>query len=151
MDARAGRRGPQRSGNCASHGHVGRRRELPCGILITHEHGDHAGGLRVLIKDLDCPIFMSAKTRDAYVLNAECREWMNRAPGRMPARSHGRDRSGETFRIGDIDFHPFTVPMMPSNTLDSRPRTKAQDRDSDGFRSHHDPGLPNDFVAARRS
>ena len=37
------------------------------GILVTHEHGDHAGGLRVLIKDLDCPIFMSAKTRDAYV------------------------------------------------------------------------------------
>ena len=37
------------------------------GILITHEHGDHAGGLRVLIKDLDCPVFMSAKTREAYV------------------------------------------------------------------------------------
>src|SRR5437870_11637899 len=37
------------------------------GILITHEHGDHAGGLRVLMKDLDCPVFISAKTRDAYV------------------------------------------------------------------------------------
>src|SRR3979411_2237771 len=37
------------------------------GILITHEHGDHAGGLRVLLKDLDCPVFMSPKTRDAYV------------------------------------------------------------------------------------
>src|SRR5436305_11348769 len=37
------------------------------GILITHEHGDHAGGLRVLMKDLDCPVFMSVKTRDAYV------------------------------------------------------------------------------------
>src|SRR5436853_1598924 len=37
------------------------------GILITHEHGDHAGGLRVLMKDLDCPVFISAKTREAYV------------------------------------------------------------------------------------
>src|SRR5213593_1177641 len=37
------------------------------GILITHEHGDHAGGLRVLMKDLDCPVFMSEKTREAYV------------------------------------------------------------------------------------
>src|SRR6266480_868926 len=37
------------------------------GILITHEHCDHAGGLRVLMKDLDCPVFMSQKTRDAYV------------------------------------------------------------------------------------
>jgi glyoxylase-like metal-dependent hydrolase (beta-lactamase superfamily II) len=36
-------------------------------ILITHEHGDHAGGLRVLIKELDCPVFISAKTREAYV------------------------------------------------------------------------------------
>ena len=31
------------------------------GILVTHEHGDHAGGLRVLMKDLDCPVFMSSK------------------------------------------------------------------------------------------
>src|SRR6266851_7636727 len=37
------------------------------GILITHEHGDHAGGLRVLMRDLDCPVFMSAKTREAYI------------------------------------------------------------------------------------
>src|SRR5215467_1255204 len=37
------------------------------GILITHEHGDHAGGLRVLMKDLDCPVFISGKTREAYV------------------------------------------------------------------------------------
>jgi phosphoribosyl 1,2-cyclic phosphodiesterase len=81
------------------------------GILITHEHGDHAGGLRVLIKDLDCPIFMSAKTRDAYV--SERRNVANDEPRR---RSDAlRDRmveidSGQDFRIGDIDFHPFTVP-----------------------------------------
>lgn len=81
------------------------------GILITHEHGDHAGGLRVLIKDLDCPVFMSAKTRDAYV--SERRNVANDEPRR---RSDAlRDRmveidSGHDFRIGEIDFHPFTVP-----------------------------------------
>src|SRR3982751_5632551 len=37
------------------------------GIIITHEHGDHAGGLRVLMKSLDCPVFMSGKTREAYL------------------------------------------------------------------------------------
>src|SRR5437016_4561836 len=37
------------------------------GILVTHEHGDHCGGLRVLTRDLDCPVFISARTRDAYV------------------------------------------------------------------------------------
>src|SRR2546429_1298246 len=81
------------------------------GILITHEHGDHAGGLRVLMKDLDCPIFMSAKTRDAYV--GERRQVASDEPRR---RSDAlRDRtieidSGQDFWIGDIDFHPFTVP-----------------------------------------
>src|SRR5882757_2596648 len=81
------------------------------GILITHEHGDHAGGLRVLIKDLDCPVYMSAKTRDAYI--CERRNVANDEPRR---RSEAlRDRmveidSGHDFRIGKIDFHPFTVP-----------------------------------------
>src|SRR2546428_424724 len=80
------------------------------GILITHEHGDHAGGLRVLMKDLDCPVFMSDKTRDAYVCE---RNVTSDEPRR---RSDAlRDRlieidSGRAFRIGEIDFHPFTVP-----------------------------------------
>ena len=81
------------------------------GILITHEHGDHAGGLRVLMKDLDCPVFMSAKTRDAYI--GEQRNLNNEEPRRRANAL--RDRmveidSGHDFRIGDIDFHPFTVP-----------------------------------------
>jgi len=81
------------------------------GILITHEHGDHAGGLRVLMKDLDCPVFMSAKTREAYI--GERRNVVSDEPRR---RSDAlRDRmveidSGQDFHIGGIDFHPFTVP-----------------------------------------
>ena len=80
------------------------------GILITHEHGDHAGGLRVLMKDLDCPVFMSSKTRDAYVGE---RNFMSDEPRRR--NDALRDRlveidSGRDFRIGEIDFHPFTVP-----------------------------------------
>src|SRR5258708_3015518 len=81
------------------------------GILNTHEHGDHAGGLRVLMKDLDCPVFMSAKTRDAYI--GEQHNLNNEEPRRRTKAL--RDRmveidSGHDFRIGDIDFHPFTVP-----------------------------------------
>jgi len=81
------------------------------GILITHEHGDHAGGLRVLMKDLDCPVYMSAKTREAYI--SERRQVANDEPRRRADAL--RDRtieidSGQDFRIGDIDFHPFTVP-----------------------------------------
>jgi len=81
------------------------------GILITHEHGDHAGGLRVLMKDLDCPVFMSAKTRVAYI--GEQNNLKNEEPRRRAKAL--RDRmveidSGHDFRIGEIDFHPFTVP-----------------------------------------
>ena len=83
------------------------------GILITHEHGDHAGGLRVLMKDLDCPVYMSAKTHNAYVLesrgsggvNDERRRRADALRDRMVEIDSGRD-----FRIGQIDFHPFTVP-----------------------------------------
>src|SRR5919206_4768553 len=81
------------------------------GILITHEHGDHSGGLRVLMKDLDCPVYMSAKTHNAYVLdrggaaNDERRRRADALRDRMVEIDSGCD-----FRIGAIDFHPFTVP-----------------------------------------
>ncbi len=82
------------------------------GILITHEHSDHAGGLRVLKRTVDCPVYISAKTKDAYL---------------GPKSSHNGERerklrddslngsaveieSDHEFRIGDIDFEPFSVP-----------------------------------------
>ncbi|HYO91021.1 MAG TPA: MBL fold metallo-hydrolase, partial [Pyrinomonadaceae bacterium] len=37
------------------------------GVIITHEHGDHAGGLRVLLKSLSCPVYISGQTREAYI------------------------------------------------------------------------------------
>src|SRR5919206_978373 len=37
------------------------------GVIITHEHSDHAGGLRVLLKSLDCPVYISGATREAYI------------------------------------------------------------------------------------
>src|SRR5438552_8570068 len=83
------------------------------GILVTHEHGDHSGGLRVLIRDLDCPVFISAKTRDAHVCESRRLGIANDEPRK---RAHAlRDRiveidSGRDFQIGKIEFHPFTVP-----------------------------------------
>jgi phosphoribosyl 1,2-cyclic phosphodiesterase len=81
------------------------------GILITHEHGDHCGGLRVLLRDLDCPVFISSRTRDAYVLdrgNAANDEPRKRADV-LRDRTVEID-SGTDFQIGRIEFHPFTVP-----------------------------------------
>lgn len=81
------------------------------GVLLTHEHGDHAGGLRVLLKYLSCPVFMSGLTQDAYV--SERRSVANNEPFKRVEVL--RDRvveieSSKDFQIGAIDFHPFTVP-----------------------------------------
>jgi len=80
------------------------------GVVVTHEHSDHAGGLRVLLKSLGCPVYISGATRDAYIREK------SRANDEPKRRAEAlRDRtveisSSQDFRIGEIDFHPFTVP-----------------------------------------
>jgi len=81
------------------------------GVIITHEHGDHAGGLRVLLKNANCPVYMSGETREAYVgdrrhvSSAEPRKRADALADRVEEIESSKD-----FRIGAIDFHPFTVP-----------------------------------------
>lgn len=83
------------------------------GVLVTHEHGDHIGGLRVLLGSLQCPVYISRITENAY--------YDTRAGGQNGDSESSKRRSafdGRTveieshreFRIGDIDFHPFSVP-----------------------------------------
>jgi phosphoribosyl 1,2-cyclic phosphodiesterase len=80
------------------------------GVVVTHEHGDHAGGLRVLLKTVGCPVYISGATRDAYIREKA------RSDDEPKRRAEAlRDRTEEIsssrdFRIGEIDFHPFTVP-----------------------------------------
>ena len=81
------------------------------GVLVTHEHGDHAGGLRVLLSSVDCPVYISAKTLDAYVserFNVNTEEPRRRA--RVLRDRVEQIESSKDFRIGEIDFHPFTIP-----------------------------------------
>jgi phosphoribosyl 1,2-cyclic phosphodiesterase len=80
-------------------------------VLVTHEHGDHAGGLRVLLGSVDCPVYMSAQTLDAYV--GERFNVSNDEPRRRAKALRDRVEkieSSRDFRIGEIDFHPFTLP-----------------------------------------
>jgi phosphoribosyl 1,2-cyclic phosphodiesterase len=67
--------------------------------------------LRVLLSSVDCPVYISGKTLDAYVSE---RFNVNTDEPRRRARVL-RDRveqieSSKDFRIGEIDFHPFTIP-----------------------------------------
>lgn len=82
-------------------------------ILITHEHSDHAGGLRVLMKSVNCPVFISEATEDAYFgTRRGFREGESEAVKRRDALKNKTVaiESNREFRIGDIDFEPFTVP-----------------------------------------
>jgi phosphoribosyl 1,2-cyclic phosphodiesterase len=81
------------------------------GVLVTHEHCDHAGGLRVLLRSVDCPVYISAQTRDAYISERE--NVANEEPRKRAAALSDRVEqieSSKDFRIGEIDFHPFTIP-----------------------------------------
>ncbi|HQZ95946.1 MAG TPA: MBL fold metallo-hydrolase [Pyrinomonadaceae bacterium] len=83
------------------------------GIMVTHEHGDHIGGLRVLMSAVNCPVYISRITEDAfYDTKAGGQNGDSESSKR---RSALKDRTQEIestreFRIGDIDFEPFSVP-----------------------------------------
>ena len=69
------------------------------GVLLTHEHGDHAGGLNDWCKQFDTPIYANSQTaevlrRDSPALH---KDWRIFATG------------GE-FEIKDIAIQTFTVP-----------------------------------------
>jgi phosphoribosyl 1,2-cyclic phosphodiesterase len=82
------------------------------GILITHEHADHIAGLRVLLASVECPVYISGPTQDAYYSTRAGKDGEGESTKRRAAL---RDQTVEIestreFRIGDIDFEPFSVP-----------------------------------------
>lgn len=77
-------------------------------VIITHEHSDHISGLRVLMQTLNCPVFMSEPTLEAYLKQAKEKEYQKRIEI-VPRKVVSID-SNSHFRVGSIDFHPFSVP-----------------------------------------
>lgn len=83
------------------------------GVLLTHEHSDHAGGLRVLMGSVNCPVYISRPTEDAFYDTQKVGQ--NGDSESSKRRSVLKERtveieSSRDFRIGDIDFEPFSVP-----------------------------------------
>lgn len=66
-------------------------------ILITHEHGDHIQGLKVLAYKLGIPVLANHETARGIV---DC---FHDCP-RFKIFS-----TGETFSFGDLEIHPFSV------------------------------------------
>jgi phosphoribosyl 1,2-cyclic phosphodiesterase len=82
-------------------------------VLITHEHTDHAGGLRVLLGSIKCPVYISRETEDSFYCTLKT-NGSGESEG-VKRRQTLKDRavtidSEQDFRIGDIDFDPFRVP-----------------------------------------
>jgi phosphoribosyl 1,2-cyclic phosphodiesterase len=82
-------------------------------ILITHEHSDHAGGLRVLLGSVNCPVYISGETEDAFYSTRKGGQNGDSESSKRQAAMKDRSvaiESSREFRIGDIDFEPFSVP-----------------------------------------
>lgn len=69
-------------------------------ILLTHEHGDHAGGLPSLIGKLQCPVYATRLTSE---------EVRSQDP-RNEGATWRIFSTGSTFAIGSLEIMAFSVP-----------------------------------------
>ena len=69
-------------------------------VLLTHEHGDHAGGLPVLLQSLRCPVFATRLTAEA----------VRASDPRSESAGWRMFSSGGCFAIGALEVVAFSVP-----------------------------------------
>src|SRR5271157_2964045 len=73
------------------------------GILITHEHTDHCGGLPQALGLWKAPLYVTEPTMDALqrILPDTFGKRLNRVES---------IQAGQTFSVGDIEVHAFSIP-----------------------------------------
>jgi phosphoribosyl 1,2-cyclic phosphodiesterase len=84
---------------------LGEHTEEISAILITHEHSDHVAGLQRLATKLNVPVFLTEGTHHAW--NRAMRDEEGQVP-ELPKSEHFS--AGRSFRVGDIEVSPFTIP-----------------------------------------
>ncbi|MGB9196894.1 MAG: MBL fold metallo-hydrolase [Terriglobales bacterium] len=91
---------------------LGERTEDISAILITHEHSDHVAGLERLATKLNVPVYLTEGTHHAW--NHACRDTVHKTvqpDGQLPELPKSEHFfAGRSFRIGDIEIQPFTIP-----------------------------------------
>ena len=68
------------------------------GIVLTHEHGDHARGVDVLLRNRNIPVYANALTKEAM-------SWSMKST--VPWRVF---ETGQPFSVGDVEVFSFPIP-----------------------------------------
>lgn len=71
------------------------------GIMITHEHIDHIGGLGVISRKYEIPIYATKKTLEQIE--------KNKTIGAIPTGLYREIRPDENYNIGDLEICPFHI------------------------------------------
>ena len=69
-------------------------------VLVTHEHRDHTGGVGILSRRYDIPVFANEKTWNA----------MENDLGKINPMHRKTFNHTENFLVGDIEVSPFSIP-----------------------------------------
>lgn len=77
---------------------AGERAESIDAICVSHEHGDHIAGIRVLQKKYGMAVYANGGTREALLHDKRC--------GAIDCRQF---TTGSAFKIGDLTLEPFSV------------------------------------------
>lgn len=70
------------------------------GIIVTHEHADHIGGIRVFSKKYDVPVYANEKTMAAI---------LRKVPD-LSGKNVRTFENSKSFFIGGFDISPFKTP-----------------------------------------
>ena len=68
------------------------------GVLLTHEHSDHARGLDVLLRKRKIPVYANAMTKEAL-------QWGMKSE--VPWKVF---HTGQDFQLDELTVHPFPIP-----------------------------------------
>lgn len=92
---------------------IGKTPENLTGVLITHEHSDHIGGLARLSQQLNVPVYCNRLTHDAIQYQLRTK---------IEARLF---ETGATFELGDLEVDTFSVPHDAQDPVGFLVRTEA--------------------------